>query len=98
VITHVVSFRWKPETTPEQIAAIEAELTVLPSLVPSIKTYSFGRDLQASAADNMDFVVVATFDSVDDWREYDQHPEHNRVRVETIRPQIAERAAVQFQS
>jgi len=98
VITHVVSFRWKPETTPENVAAIEAELATLPTLVPTIKTYRFGRDLGASAAENMDFAIVATFDSIDDWRMYEQHPDHDRVRAETIRPQIAARAAVQFQS
>ena len=98
MITHVVAFRWKPETTPENIAAIEAELATLPDLVPTIKTYRYGRDLGASSAENMDFAVVATFDSVDDWRAYDEHPEHDRVRAEAIRPWIAARAAVQFQS
>ena len=98
MITHVVSFRWKPGTTPEQVDAVEATLATMPGLVPSIKTYRFGRDLGVSAADNMDFVIVATFDSVDDWRAYDTHPEHDRARAEVIRPLIAERAAVQFQS
>ena len=98
MITHVVSFRWKPETTPEQIAAIEAALATMPDLVPSIKTYRFGSDLGANGTANMDFAVVATFDSVDDWRAYDEHPEHDRVRVEAIRPWIAARSAVQFRS
>ncbi|MCU1367619.1 MAG: Stress responsive Barrel Domain, partial [Ilumatobacteraceae bacterium] len=47
---------------------------------------------------NMDFAVVATFDSVEGWRAYDEHPHHVTVRSETIRPWIAERASVQFQS
>jgi hypothetical protein len=45
----------------------------------------------------MDFAIVATFASVDGWRAYDAHPEHDRVRGEIIRPWIAERAAVQFE-
>lgn len=98
MITHVVSFRWKPETSPEDVAAIEAALATLPDLVPSIKSYRFGRDLGADGPANMDFAIVATFDSVDGWRDYDQHPEHDRVRATIIRPWIAERAAVQFQS
>jgi len=98
VITHVVTFRWKPETTPEQVAAIAAGLATMPDLVPSIKTYQFGSDEGANGAANMDFAVVATFDTIEDWRAYDQHPEHDRVRAEIIRPWIAERASVQFRS
>lgn len=98
MITHVVSFRWKPQTTPEQVAEIEAALATLPDLVPTIKTYRFGRDLGADGSANMDFAIVATFDSVDDWRAYNEHPDHDRVRSEAIRPWAAERAAVQFSS
>jgi hypothetical protein len=98
VITHVVSFRWKPETTPEDIAAICAGLATLPASVPTIRTYAFGSDLALKDPTNMDFAVVATFDSIDGWREYDAHPIHDQVRSELIRPWIAERAAVQFES
>jgi Stress responsive A/B Barrel Domain len=98
VITHVVSFRWKPETTPEQIAAIEAGLATMPNLVPSIRTYAFGTDVGANGAANMDFAIVATFDSVEGWRAYDEHPAHDELRVTTIRPWVAERASVQFES
>ena len=98
MITHVVTFRWKPETTAEQVATIAAALDLLPGLVPTIKDYRFGSDLAVSGPANMDFAIVATFDSLDDWRAYDVHPEHDSVRAEIIRPWIAERAAVQFQS
>ena len=98
MITHVVSFRWKSETTPERLEAISAALATMPHLVPSIGTYVYGPDLGANGAANMDFAIVATFATVDDWRAYDTHPEHDRIRVEVIRPWIAERAAVQFQS
>jgi len=98
VITHVASFRWKPEAAAADIEAISAALATLPAVLSTIKTYHFGSDLGISAATNMDYAVVATFDSEDDWRIYDQHPEHERVRAELIRPWIAERAAVQFRS
>jgi hypothetical protein len=98
VITHVVSFRWKPETAPANIAEIRDGLASLPAAVPSIRTYTFGSDVGLSGPVNMDFVIVATFDSVDGWREYDQHPVHEQVRAEIIRPWIAERAVVQFES
>lgn len=98
MITHIVSFRWKPETTPEQLEAISAALATMPDLVPSIGTYRFGADLGANSPDNnMDFAIVATFDTIEDWKAYDEHPEHDAVRGAIIRPWIAERAAVQFQ-
>ncbi len=97
MITHVVSFRWKPETTPNQIDVIRAGLSTMPNLVPMIRTYRYGSDVAGSET-NMDFAIVATFDSMDDWRAYDEHPEHVRLRSEVIRLWIAERAAVQFES
>lgn len=98
MITHVVTFNWKPETTPEQLAAISAGLATMPGLVPSIRTYAFGSDLGANGDANMDFAIVATFDSVEGWRAYDEHPDHVQLRTDVIRPWIAERASVQFGS
>ena len=97
MITHVVSFRWKPETTPADIADISAALSTMPDLVPTIGTYRFGADVGAHEG-NMDFAIVATFESVEDWLAYDVHPEHDAIRSNVIRPWIAERAAVQFRS
>ena len=96
MITHVVTFRWKPETTADQIAAVTEGLATMPGLVPTIAGYSFGADLGLGG--NMDYAVVATFESLDDWRVYDSHPDHERLRAELIRPYLADRAAVQFES
>ena len=97
MITHVVSFRWKADTSPDQLVRIQEALASLPALIPQIVTYQFGSDLGVHGSGNMDFAIVATFDSVSAWREYDTHPDHDRVRAEVIRPWIAERAAVQFE-
>jgi hypothetical protein len=98
VITHVVMFRWKPEITDADRAAISAALDTLPAAVPSIRTYVHGPDVGASTAANYDYAIAATFDDVDGWREYDVHPTHDDVRANVIRPWVAERAAVQFGS
>jgi hypothetical protein len=95
MITHVVSFRWKAGTSTADVAAIHAALSTLPDLVPSIRSYRHGSDVGASQG-NVDYAIVATFDDLDGWRQYDEHPDHDRVRVEAVRPHIAERAAVQF--
>jgi len=98
VITHVVSFRWKPEITDADLAAIAAALDALPAAVPSIRSYRHGRDLGVGAAANHDYAIVATFDDIAGYHEYDVHPQHDAARSEVIRPWIAERAAVQFGS
>ena len=98
MITHVALFRWKPDTHPDQIVQIQHALETLPSHIDEIVSYRCGPDLGAHGPGNMDFGIVATFDSVEGWRAYDTHPEHDRVRAEIIRPWIAERAAVQFES
>ncbi len=98
MITHVVSFRWKPDTTSEQVSAVSTALATLPALVPSISTYRFGSDLGTNGSANMDFAIVATFASLADWRLYNEDPDHDRIRREIIGPMVAERASVQFTS
>lgn len=97
MITHVVNFRWKDGTTTEHVAAITAALDTLPAAVPSIRSYRHGPDVGTSNG-NFDYAIVATFDDVDGWRQYDEHPVHVAVRTDVVRPHIADRAAVQFQS
>ena len=98
MITHVVSFRWKLGITEADLAAISAALDALPAAVPSIRTYHHGRDIGVGAATNFDYAIVATFDDAAGYHEYDEHPQHDTARTEVIRPWIAERAAVQFDS
>lgn len=98
MITHIVAFRWKPETTAENIAAIAAGLATMPGLVDSIRSYEFGSDIGLSGAGNMDFALVATFDSADGWHAYDENPDHEALRTDVIRPWVAERMVIQFES
>ena len=96
MITHVVSFRWKPEIAEADLGAISAALDSLPAQIESIRSYHHGSDLGVGATANYDYAIVATFDDVAGYHEYDEHPLHDSVRGEVIRPWIAERAAVQF--
>ncbi len=93
---HVVAFRWNESISPEKIPDITKTLIALSQHVTEVKKYRCGPDAGVSAPTNFDYVVVAEFDSEDDWRIYDTHPEHNRVRKEVLGPFIAERVAVQF--
>ncbi len=77
---------------------IQAALEALPPLIPEIVTYRCGSDVGAHGATNMHFGIVSTFDSIEGWRAYDAHSAHDSARTEIIRPWIAERTAIQFES
>ena len=85
-------FRWKTDTTPEQVEALAA----LPGAIDTVRSFRFGRDAGINEG-NFDFVVTADFDDRDGYLVYRDHPAHMAVVVERIRPQIADRAAVQFE-
>ena len=94
-LRHVVMFRWKAETRPEQLAALERALAALPAQVPEILRYRWGADARLVDG-NFDFAIVAEFADVDAWRRYAAHPAHQKLIAEQIRPIVAERAAVQY--
>lgn len=94
-IRHVVTFTFQADATAEQIAAISEGLAGLPGLIPEIRGYQFGPDLEVNDG-NHQFAVVADFDSMDDYLVYRDHPAHLTVIAERIRPILASRAAVQF--
>ena len=96
-LRHIVVFRWKDGTTPADVAAIEAALSELPSLIPALDAYHHGPDVGLGEG-RWDFGIVAECADADGWRAYDQHPAHQRVVIDVIRPHIEERAAVQIQS
>ena len=96
MIRHVVTFRWKPDTTAGDIAAIEAGLGELPAAIDEIQRYTFGRDVGINDG-NFQFAVVADFASADDYVVYRDDPQHRKLIEEHIRPHIAERAAIQFE-
>lgn len=98
MITHIVMFRWKPDLPEGQLAAIAAALDGLPPAIPTIRSYRHGSDLGIAGATNSDYAIVATFDDADGWHTYDKHPVHEAVLADVIRPWIADRAAVQFET
>lgn len=96
MLRHVVVFRWTPETTDEDVAAIEDGLAGLPAAIPELVDYRFGRDAGINEG-NVDFAVVADCASIDDYVVYRDHPQHRAVIRERIAAHIAERAAVQYE-
>jgi hypothetical protein len=96
VIRHVSVLTFADGVTESQVTAIEDALATLPGRVPSLRGYSFGRDLAVDDG-NGSFAVIAEFDSIDGYRAYRDDPEHQRIIAELIRPVLAGRAAVQYE-
>ena len=93
---HVVLLRWVPDTTSDQLSALDRALTGLPGQVREIRSYVFGRDAGVNEG-NFDQVIVADFDNVDDYLVYRDHPDHVALINDYIRPILAERVAVQHE-
>jgi hypothetical protein len=91
---HVVMLRWKPEATAAERLAVQAGLADLPGVIPELRGYEIGSDAGISEG-NFDLVIVADFDDVDGYLVYRDHPDHQTVIRERIRPILADRAAVQ---
>jgi hypothetical protein len=96
MIRHTVVFRWKPEATEEQRQRVATELSRLPSLIPTLRSYELGSDLGVNEG-SFDFAVSAGFDDLDGYLAYRDNPEHRAIIREHITPITQERAAVQFE-
>jgi hypothetical protein len=95
MLRHVVLFKFRDDTTVEQLAAINDGLGALPGLIAELKAYKFGPDLRLGSG-TWDYAVTADFDDAAGWLTYDEHPEHNRVRSECFAPVVVDRVSVRF--
>ncbi len=89
-------FRWSGEVTDEAKQAVADGLAALPDAIPEIRAYAFGPD--AGLRDgNWDYVVVGDFDDAGSYLTYADDPSHQALIADHIAPNIAERAAVQYE-
>ncbi len=94
---HVVMFKWNDDVDTDHIDKIRERLSTLPTEIDVIRSYVHGSDVGVSDG-NYDYVVVADFDNVNDFRTYRDHPEHVLMIEELVKGRVAERAAVQYQT
>lgn len=92
---HVVMFKWADDIADGHVDRVREGLNALPMAIEQIRGYVHGSDVGVSEG-NYDYVVVADFDNVDDFRSYRDHPVHVRFIEELIKGKVAERAAVQY--
>ena len=95
MLRHVVMMQFAPHATDEDVDALMEGLRALPSLVPEIRTYSFGLDA-GLVEGNFDLVVVADFDDVDGYLAYAANADHQALLADRIKPFVAGRTAVQY--
>jgi len=95
MIRHLIFFKFKPETTENDIKAIEAGLAALPAAIPEIESFEFGRDL-VHAERSYDFALVSLFKDLDSLKRYQLHPAHQEMLVQ-IRAACTQILAVDYQ-
>lgn len=90
-------FQWADHVDTDHIALVRDALDSLPDQIEQIRRYVHGSDVGVSEG-NFDYVIVADFDTVVDWRAYLDHPTHVLFVEELIKGNVANRSAVQFQT
>jgi hypothetical protein len=93
---HVVMFAFRDDVTPEQKQGILDGLAKLPPAIDVVRSYSFGPDA-GRVADNFEVVVVADFDTPDDFDTYFAHEAHQEFLGQLV-PLLATRSAVQYET
>ena len=78
MITHVVLFKFKSETTAAEIQNLAEGLGGLPQLIDEIREFRFGADVIQSER-SYDLGLVSSFEDLDALQRYQVHPEHQLV-------------------
>ena len=94
---HVVMFRWEDHVDADHVDQVRAGLSALPSQIDVIRSYVHGTDAGASDG-TYDYIVVADFDDVADYRTYRDHPVHVALIDGLIKGNITDRAAIQYET
>jgi Stress responsive A/B Barrel Domain len=94
---HVVLLRWADDVPEDHVEQVRAGLDALPAQIPQIRSFLHGSDVGVSEG-NYDYVVVADFDNVGDWRTFREHPAHLLLMEEHITGRFTDRAAIQYQT
>ena len=77
MVRHVVLFKFKDGTTPEQIKAIEADFRALPSKIPEIAGFEWGTDCSPEKlSQGFTHCFFLTFSSAAARDAYLPHPAH----------------------
>jgi hypothetical protein len=93
MIKHIVFTKF--ENADEQAPVASDMLLALKEKIPQIRSIETGRDFMHSER-SFDLALIVTFDSKEDLRIYDHHPEHEKARAYIKSHRIAS-ATVDFE-
>ena len=88
MLTHIVCWKYKAETSEEEIADHVARLRALPEVIPNIVSFSVGRDI-LHLERSFDTGLVAVYPDRAALDFYTDHPKHQEVAA--LGKQIAEK-------
>ena len=96
MLRHIVLVTFKPEATPDQIAAWHAAVTEMCETSDEVLAFTLGRNI-GSGPNHHDAALVADFEDLDAFRRYIASDAH-KAYVEThARPVTAKLAAIQHE-
>ena len=95
MLHHVVTFQLGSDAPAGQAERICEAIEALAATLPEVRSAATGVDLGLREG-NASLAVVLTFDDVDAFKVYADHPEHVRIIKEMIAPNIDSRSPVQF--
>ncbi len=96
MIIHIVCWKYKSDTSPEQRADHIAKLRALPDIIPNIESFSVGADI-LHLERSFDIGLVAVYPDMAALDAYTVHPAHQEVAA--LGKQIAEKVvSVDFET
>ena len=92
---HIAMFQWAEGIDRAGIDRVLDALATLPGAVPTIRSFTVGRDAGLREG-NFDCAVVADFDDEAGYLVYRDDEHHQRIIRDVITPSVRNRAAIQF--
>jgi hypothetical protein len=96
MIRHIVSWNFNDDATPEQRAALIAELDGLPSHFPQMRNWTRGDNI-SRRDDTYAHAFVVDFDTEDDLLSYLNSAHHENFVAERWRPVVRNRAITSYE-
>ena len=94
MIRQITLIKFKRDTGGAEIGALGDGFRKLAGVVPGIRRFEFGSDLELESG-TLDYALVIDFASVEDWKAYREHPDHIAF-AETVLPRIERVERVQY--
>ena len=92
---HVALYRWADHVDADHVDRVRTAYDALAARIAGVRTLDHGPDVGVSEG-TADYLVVADFESVVEWRAFRDHPEHVLLQQELIVGNVADHATGQF--